>query len=127
MRVRVAATFAARARGLLGRPRSWLGDRGVLLIVPCDSVHTFGMRELIDVAFVAADGTVLKAVRKLRPRRVLGCKGAVATVERFALDEEGVDTDCWFERGDVVCLGGLELRESCQAGSKCATISCARH
>lgn len=128
MRARIAATFAARARGLLGRSRSWLGEGGVLLIVPCDSVHTFGMRELIDVAFVAANGEVLKVVSRLSPWRIIGCCGAVAVVERFTSakgDAVGVET--WFKKGDIVCLGRLAKLEACQADGKCATISCARH
>lgn len=128
MRVRIAATFAARARGLLGRPRSWLGDAGLLVIVPCSSVHTFGMRDAIDVAFVAANGTVLKVARLVPPGRVLSSRGAVAVVERFALrEEETGGTEPWFMEGDVVSLGGLGRLEKCQVGNKCATISCARH
>jgi uncharacterized membrane protein (UPF0127 family) len=63
--VEVATTRAARRRGLLGRD----GIDGVLVLVPCRQVHTFGMRFPIDVAFVARDGTVLH-VTTLRPFRV---------------------------------------------------------
>jgi uncharacterized membrane protein (UPF0127 family) len=43
----VADSFAARFRGLRGRD----GVEGALLLRPCRSVHTFGMRFPIDVAF----------------------------------------------------------------------------
>jgi uncharacterized membrane protein (UPF0127 family) len=51
----VAASARARRRGLLGRA----GIDGVLVIRPCRNVHTAGMHFPIDVAFCAADGTVL--------------------------------------------------------------------
>lgn len=67
--VEVAATRRARRRGLLGRD----GFDGVLVLVPCRQVHTFGMRFPIDVAFVARDGTVLRVttLRRFRVTRVV--------------------------------------------------------
>ena len=44
----VADTRAARRRGLLGRD----GIDGALLLAPARSVHTFGMRFPIDVAWL---------------------------------------------------------------------------
>lgn len=128
MRVRVATTFTARARGLLGRSQSWLGDGGALVIVPCSSVHTFGMRDAIDIAFVGADGVVLKALQRVLPGRVLSSHEAVAVIERFSPEKTQLcNAEEWFVEGDTVSLkgsGGLEKR---QADGKCATISCARH
>lgn len=107
MKVRIAATFAARARGLLGRPRSWLGEGGLLVIVPCSSVHTFGMRERIDVAFAAPDGRILKVARGVSPNRVLSSRGAVAAIERFSPREMQADSAVsWFAEGDAVSLEG---------------------
>jgi hypothetical protein len=63
--IEVAATRGARRRGLLGRD----GIDGLLVLVPCRQVHTFGMRFPIDVAFVARDGRVLRVVT-MRPGRV---------------------------------------------------------
>lgn len=53
----VARTRGERRRGLLGRERF----DGVL-VLPVRAVHTIGMRCSIDVAFCAADGTVLRLV-----------------------------------------------------------------
>jgi uncharacterized membrane protein (UPF0127 family) len=44
----IAASYAARRRGLLGR----VGIQGALLITPCGSVHTFRMLFAIDVAYL---------------------------------------------------------------------------
>jgi uncharacterized membrane protein (UPF0127 family) len=52
----LASTRRARRRGLLGRDHF----EGALVLSPCRWVHTLGMRFPIDVAYVGADGTVLK-------------------------------------------------------------------
>src|SRR5256885_3030671 len=57
VRVTVCDTFRSRARGLLGVTE--LPDDECVLLVPCRSVHTFGMRMAIDVAFLDREGTVL--------------------------------------------------------------------
>jgi uncharacterized protein len=65
----VADSLAARFRGLRGRD----GVEGALLLRPCRSVHTFGMRFPIDVAFCRRrdDETfvVLSAI-EMRPWRM---------------------------------------------------------
>lgn len=98
-RVRIAATVAGRLRGLLFRDPSWLGRGGVLLLVPCSSVHTFLMRHELDIAFVDASGTVLRAERSVPPGRVLSARRAVAVLERFASPETR-----WYEPGDALAL-----------------------
>lgn len=98
-RMRIAATVSARLRGLLFRPPSWLGDGGVLMLVPCSSVHTFFMRYRLDIAFVDAAGIVVKACRDVAPGRLLTCSCAVAVLERFALPGES-----WYESGDALVL-----------------------
>ncbi|MFE0193842.1 DUF192 domain-containing protein [Streptomyces sp. NPDC059008] len=63
--VEIAASYRARARGLLGRD----GIEGALLLTPASGVHTFRMRFAIDVAYLGRDFTVL-AVRTMRPGRL---------------------------------------------------------
>jgi uncharacterized membrane protein (UPF0127 family) len=81
---RVFVAWSSRSR-LLGL--AWLtglpADCG-LLIPRCSSVHTFGMRFAIDIAFLGPDGQVLRLERAVPPRRVLRCRGAVAVLERRA-------------------------------------------
>ena len=60
----VAESRRARARGLLGRD----GVDGALLLRPCRSVHTLGMRFPIDVAFCDDDLHVLRLVTMRRHR-----------------------------------------------------------
>lgn len=59
-----AHSFAERSRGLLGRD----GVDGVLLLDPASSVHTFGMRFPIDVAFCDRGLQVLAIVTMQRNR-----------------------------------------------------------
>ncbi|MDQ0794285.1 DUF192 domain-containing protein [Streptomyces sp. B1I3] len=63
--LRIAASYGARARGLLGTD----GVDGALLITPCGSVHTFRMRFAIDVAYLDREFGVL-AVRTMKPGRL---------------------------------------------------------
>lgn len=63
--LQIAHTRAQRRRGLLGRD----GFDGALLLERTRSVHSFGMRFPIDVAFLDADDRVLRTVR-LVPNRI---------------------------------------------------------
>jgi uncharacterized membrane protein (UPF0127 family) len=67
-RIERAASFGARARGLLGR--SALAPGEGLWIEPCSSIHMFFMRFSIDALFVSRDGRVRRAVASLAPWRV---------------------------------------------------------
>ena len=68
-----------RMRGLLGRPALQPGE--ALLITPCSSIHTLGMRYALDIAFVDATERVLKLCRGVAPLRMAMAWGAAATVE----------------------------------------------
>ncbi|MGB3734265.1 MAG: DUF192 domain-containing protein [Ilumatobacter sp.] len=61
-----ATTRKERRKGLLGRDSL----DGAMVIEPCRWVHTIGMRFAIDVAFLDADGLVIRTVQM--PRRRLG-------------------------------------------------------
>ena len=55
-----------------------------LLIPDCRSVHTFGMRFEIDVAFLDDRGRAIRVDRGVRPRRVLNCRAAFTVLESRA-------------------------------------------
>ena len=80
-------TFPQRARGLLGRSVAWLRPDEVLVFAPCASIHTLGMREPIDVAFLSSTGAVLRSERAVAPGRLLRCPGAALALERFTRPE----------------------------------------
>ncbi|MET8940733.1 MULTISPECIES: DUF192 domain-containing protein [Streptomyces] len=63
--LRIAASYRARTKGLLGRD----GIEGAMMLTPCGSVHTFRMRFPIDVAYLDRKFTVL-AVTTMKPGRL---------------------------------------------------------
>ena len=80
-------------RGLLGRPPLQAGQG--LLIAPCPSVHTFGMRYALDLVYLDPEGQVLKLVRELKPWRMSSCPHAHATLElpAGAIERHGIQPE----------------------------------
>lgn len=71
----------SRMRGLLGRQPLAGQARQALWLVPCGSVHTFGMRYPLDLVFLDRIGRVLACRESLHPWHAHGCRGAHQTVE----------------------------------------------
>jgi uncharacterized protein len=61
----IASSYRARTKGLLGRD----SVDGALLLSPAGSIHTFGMRIPIDVAYLDRDLKII-AVRTMKPGRL---------------------------------------------------------
>ena len=80
--VEVAATSAARRRGLLGRDS--LDPSAALIIAPCSAIHMFFMRFAIDAVFVDRGGRVLKVAHNVRPWRLAASLGAYVVIEMSA-------------------------------------------
>lgn len=79
LRVRIADTFVSRGLGLLvGAPID--RDEG-LLIAPCSSIHTMGMRYTIDVVFMDRDARVCRVCGDVRAGRLRFGWGARAVLE----------------------------------------------
>lgn len=97
MRIVIATSIFARARGLLGTSASWGDGNRMLILVPCKSVHTIGMRYALDIAFVDRNGIVLRSERNVRPGRVLSCRQATLVLER----PHGLRMS-WPENGDGI-------------------------
>lgn len=76
----VADSFWKRAKGLMFR-KGWEDFDG-LLLSPCRSIHTFGMRMEIDVCFLDSGHTITKSLDGLRPwRSAQGGRRSHATLE----------------------------------------------
>lgn len=88
--IRIVSGWFGRLRGLIGRREC----ADALVLVPCRDVHTLGMRDALDVAFVAEDGMVLESRRGIAPGRRVRNTGAVLVVERLSQDGS------WLEPGD---------------------------
>lgn len=68
LRVFAARTWPARSAGL-ARMSSLPADQG-LWIVPCRSVHTFGMRFPLDLLWLDRDERVITVIEDVPPRRL---------------------------------------------------------
>ncbi len=66
-RVHEAASFWARARGLLGR-RS-LGEGEGLLLYPCWAIHSYGMRFEFDALYLDRGYRVVHIIDRMPPNR----------------------------------------------------------
>lgn len=65
--MRLADTFRARAKGLLGTPNLEQGEG--LLLMPCRSIHSFGMRFVFDAIYLTPKCTVLHIINHMPARR----------------------------------------------------------
>ncbi|MFA5702960.1 MAG: DUF192 domain-containing protein [Advenella sp.] len=79
MQLSQANTFWQRFKGLLGK-KNWPANQ-VLLIRPCNSVHTVGMRFPICVIFLSHDYRVIKVEPCLKPWRFSYCRKAYCVLE----------------------------------------------
>jgi uncharacterized membrane protein (UPF0127 family) len=79
LRVYEARSWAARRDGLARLPEL-PGDRG-LLIAPCRSIHTIGMRFALDLVWLDADDAVRGVVRDVGPWRLRSDWGARCVIE----------------------------------------------
>lgn len=105
LRGHAAVGFFDRLVGLMGPSAS--GDDRVLVFPACASLHTFGMRQPVDMAFVDATGVVRLSKRAVPPGRVVSCPGAAWALERPA------SQDRWLEESELVqwLSTGREARE----------------
>lgn len=90
MSIRTAGNTFTRAKGLL-----WGSDaEDILVLVPCDDIHSCFMRQPIDIAFVGPDGKVLKSVSSFPPWKRMKVRGSAFVLERFS------NTSPWLSEGD---------------------------
>lgn len=93
--MRIAATPMSRAIGIANVPAGeWI------MIVPCRDVHTFGMPNAIDIAFLDGEGRVLASYRDVKGARRIRHAKAAAVVERWSSDG-----GAWLDRGERVAVG----------------------
>ncbi|MES2222300.1 MAG: DUF192 domain-containing protein [Acidobacteriota bacterium] len=78
-RVGTADSGGARRKGLLGRDGLAAGEG--LWIVPCESVHTVGMRFAIDLVYVDRKMRVRKVRSGVPPWRMSACFSAHSVIE----------------------------------------------
>jgi uncharacterized protein len=77
--VALASTSKARRRGLLDADNLEAGSG--LWIIPCEAIHTFGMKVRLDIVFLDKNFQVRKISPDLGPRRMSICLRAHSVLE----------------------------------------------
>lgn len=94
--VLIADTAALRLKGLLGRNQI-TSEQG-LLITPCNSVHTIGMKFPIDVLYLNKNNQIVKVVSNMKPLRMSWSFTATKVLEIAAHNAAKKG----FKKGDVL-------------------------
>jgi uncharacterized protein len=114
-RVQLAGDGGNRRKGLLGRDRLASGEG--LWIVPCEAVHTFGMRFPIDLVYLDRQRQIVKIRSNVGPWRISGCLRAYSVIELPAGTVRETNTS----KGDSLALDPdlpQSAEESNYGGSK---------
>ena len=77
--IELAGDASTRRKGLLGRNALSVGEG--LWIVPCEAIHTFGMKFPIDLVFLDRDKVVKKVRHGVVPGRLSVCLSAHSVLE----------------------------------------------
>jgi hypothetical protein len=80
--IEVADSSAKRSKGLLGRSGLLPGEG--IWIVPCEAIHTFGMKFAIDLIYLDRQHRIRKIRTNVRPWRISVCLTAHSVVELSA-------------------------------------------
>ena len=64
----LANTFLSRLKGWLGKKA--MSDGEGLIIFPCNQVHCFGMRIVIDVLFLSRSNEIVYIIERMTPNRI---------------------------------------------------------
>lgn len=98
--VKIADSFFTRLKGLLGE--SGLRPGEGLVIKPCNSIHTFGMKFPIDVAFVDKNNMIVHIMEDIPKGKMSPIvKGAKYVIETRAGEYKAKG----LEVGDIIEIG----------------------
>lgn len=109
----IASSFRSRLQGLLATPPHC----SILMLCPCKSVHTLGMKHAIDIAFVSDTGKVIKSRRGVLPGKLsLSARHSAYVLEQFFNP-----TSWWFNENDYVIVRTFHAERS-SAHFACASM-----
>jgi uncharacterized membrane protein (UPF0127 family) len=100
--VEVAGSAAKRSKGLLGRRGLAPGE--ALWIIPCEAVHTFGMKFSIDLVYLDRRQRIRKIKAGVPPWRFSACLTAHSVIELAAGSIRATDA----QPGDQIEFSVLE-------------------
>ncbi|OEF99137.1 hypothetical protein BHF71_10055 [Vulcanibacillus modesticaldus] len=64
----IANTFISRLKGWIGK--KMLDDNEAIMLIPCSSIHTFGMKMTIDVMFLDKSNRIVYLIKEMNPNRI---------------------------------------------------------
>ena len=97
---KVASNIFTRVRGLLGRTS--LEENEGLLIVPCPSIHMFGMKFSLDVIFLSRENAVTDFVENIAPGKYYVAKPEHGKAHSALEVPVGTIARTSTQRGDVL-------------------------
>jgi uncharacterized membrane protein (UPF0127 family) len=95
----IADSLFSRMKGLLGRDSLLEGE--ALLIKPCKSIHTFGMRFPIDIVFLDKQNEVVATGKNILPNRMSTISISADCVLELP---SGVVDACEVKTGDFIAI-----------------------
>lgn len=98
----VADNILTRVRGLLGRKS--LPSANGLLIVPCPSIHMFGMKFAIDAIFITRDNVVTDFIENIAPGKMYVAKAHHGKAHAAIELAPGTIAGSGTQRGDQLSL-----------------------
>ncbi|HEX4227518.1 MAG TPA: DUF192 domain-containing protein [Bryobacteraceae bacterium] len=107
-RVRVAGLSHERRKGLSGVAE--MPEDSGLWIIPCEAIHTFGMKMRIDVVFLDREFRVRHTRAALAPNRIAVCLRAYSVLELApgSIERSGTRVGDHFECALMLAEGGGE-------------------
>ena len=104
-RLEVADSGAKRSKGLLGRKGLFPGEG--LWILPCESVHTFGMQFAIDLVYLDRKHRIRKVRGNVSPWRISACLSAHSVIEL----PSGIILETKTQAGDMLEFSSVVLTD----------------
>ena len=96
----VADNIFTRVRGLLGRKTLAQGEG--LLIIPCPSIHMFGMKIALDVIFLSRENIVTDFVENIAPGKYYVAQNHFGKAHAALEVAPGVIAQTKVQRGDKI-------------------------
>lgn len=102
LKVKTLSTFSQRLKGIKARPVA-----GPIYFPRCKSVHTFGVKQPLDLIWVNRKLKVIRVDASVQRHRICFCRQAWGVIERYTNDRASA-----LKIGDVVRLKGQALVET---------------
>lgn len=101
-KVHMADSFFKRLKGWMGKTH--IEDNEALILSPCSSIHTFGMRHPIDVLFLDKENAIIFLINNMSPWKISPIKKSATKVVEL---KNGTIDRYNLEVSDSISINGL--------------------